>query len=168
MKKKIKILILVFLSIILTDCKIYSFTGASISPETKTFSVEYFQNNAPIASPSLSNNLTEKLKQRFLNQTQLKYTNSNGDLQFKGYISNYSITPIAIQSNETAAMNRLTISVFVEFYNQQDPKYNFQTTFSRYEDFNSNIDFSSIEESINEKIIDYIIDDIFNKSVVNW
>jgi hypothetical protein len=65
-------------------------------------------------------------------------------------------------------MNRLTISVFVEFYNQQDPKYNFQTTFSRYEDFNSNIDFSSVEESINEKIIDYIIDDIFNKSVVNW
>ena len=53
----------IFLSFVfmLTGCKIYSFTGASIPPQAKTVSVSYFVNNAAVKQPMLSQLLTEAL-----------------------------------------------------------------------------------------------------------
>ncbi|MFN9583301.1 MAG: hypothetical protein ACK566_11655, partial [Bacteroidota bacterium] len=89
-----------------SGCGIYSHTGASIPPEAKTFSVDYIGTVSSIVAPTLSQVLTEKLKQKFINETQLKLAQSDGDFQFSGKITNYTTAPVGIQGNQTNAVNR--------------------------------------------------------------
>lgn len=164
MKRSLSILSLFLLS----SCGFYSFTGASISPNVKTYSVKYFQNKANTVNASLSNSFTEKLKDYFSTQTNLQQMDSDGDLSFEGNITSYTIKPIAIKANETARQNRLTIKIEVSFINKFDEKLSFNSSFSRYKDFPAEEDLSSVEDIYMEQICDEIVEDIFNKSVVNW
>ncbi len=153
----------------MSGCKVqYSFTGASISPDVKTVSVEYFQNLASLVYPQLSSRFTNALKDRFITQTSLNNVREGGDLQFSGQIVSYGVSPIAITANETAAKNRLTISIRVKFENVKDKTFNFDKSFTQYEDYDSGDNFSSLESELVEKIIVKIIDEIFNNSVANW
>ena len=163
-----KICIYIFSSISLAACGIYSFTGASISADIETVSVDYFQNNASMVQPTLSNIMTEGLKDQFISQTNLSLTDAIGDLQFEGEITGYVVKPIAIQANETAAQNRLTISVKVTFTNNLDENQNYSQSFSHYADFDSSQDLSSIETELIDQIVEVLSENIFNKAVANW
>ena len=115
---------------VLTGCKLhYGFSGATIPPEAKTVSVQYFQNNATLAPPTLSQTFTEALRDKLSSQTRLGLVNKEGDLNFEGSIVNYTTAPIAIQSTDKAAMNRLTIAVIVKYSCSFDEKKNFEQTF---------------------------------------
>ena len=155
-------------SICMSSRGIYSFNGASISKNTKTITIKYFTNNASTIQPTLSQVITEKLKDYFTQQTNLSINGNDGDLKFSGKITKYEIKPMAIQSNEVAGKNRLTIAVKVDFTNIYENEYNFSHTFSRYRDYESSQNFSEIEEILIEEISNELIEDIFNKSVVNW
>ena len=165
---KIIKLLLLSVTIALTSCGIYSFTGASIPPNAKTVSVQYFPNKAATIQPNLSQVFTEKLKDIFVEQTNLTLSKDEGDLSFSGHISKYQIKPMAIQSNETAGQNRLTIAVNVTFKSAIDTKANFEQIFSRYRDYNSSENISEIEETLIDEISKELVEDIFNKAVVNW
>lgn len=150
-------------------CKInYSFTGASIAEDVKTVSVKTFQSYAPLANANLSQTFTEDLKDKFISQTNLDLAVRNGDLQFEGSITGYNVTSVAIQGNETAALNRLTITVKVKFTNTKDKEADFETNFSRYLDYDSSQNLSSIEDELIKDINDQLTQDIFNKAVSNW
>lgn len=165
----LKTLALVSVFSIFSSCSIkYSFSGASISPESKTFSVNYFQNLAPLVVPSLSNTFTEALKDRFINQTKLNYVNNNADLSFEGQIVGYSIEPVAITGGDKASQNRLTITVKVKFTNKQNPEFNFDKEFKQYKDFPSSTNLASVQSALNKEITDLLVDAIFNASVANW
>ena len=56
----------------------------------------------------------------------------------------------------------------VSFTNKYDEKLNFNSTFSRFKDFPSTEDLSNVEDIYMEEICDELVEDIFNKSVVNW
>ncbi len=146
----------------------YSFTGADISADTKSFTVELFPNHASLVQPTLSNVFTETLKDKFLSQTNLQLLNDNGDLYFEGEITNYSISAQAYQGNETSALTRLTIGVRVRFTNNIEPKKSFESSFSRYADFESSQNLSAVEGELIQQICNELVDDIFNKSVANW
>ena len=163
-----KIFSFLIISILIYSCGIYSFNGASISKNTKTITIKYFTNNASTIQPTLSQVITEKLKDYFTQQTNLSINDNDGDLKFSGEITKYEIKPMAIQSNEVAGKNRLTIAVKVDFTNIYENEYNFSHTFSRYRDYESSQNFSEIEEILIEEISNELIEDIFNKSVVNW
>jgi hypothetical protein len=156
----------------LAGCTVhYSTTGASIPADAKTVSVAYFPNRAAIVYPTLSQDLTEKLKDKFISQTSLNMVGSDGDLSFEGEITGYDTRPIAISGNnqtDQASLNRLTITIKVKFVNQKDPKSNFDTQFSAYEDYSSEKDLDSVEGELVPEILDKLIEDIFNRSVVNW
>lgn len=156
------------LALTLHSCGIYSFTGASIPPEARTFSVEQFANNALLVEPLLSNTLTTALRDRFTNQTTLRQTATNGDLAFEGEIIDYSVSPVAIQSDQTAALNRLTITVNVRFYNKFEESKNFESRFTQYLDYPSEQDLNVIKDRLISEITEMLIDNIFNKAVVNW
>lgn len=150
------------------SCGVYSFTGASIPAEAQTISVQYFPNNAILVNPTLSSELTTALRDRFMNQTNLNMISQNGDLAFEGEITDYKTSPTAITSDQTAALNRLTITVNVRFFNKFDESKNFETKFSAYEDYPSEQDFDAVQNSLITTIIELLVDDIFNKAVVNW
>ena len=163
-----RLIFTILLSISFTSCGIYSFTGASIPTDAKTISVNYFNNKAAIVQPSLSQVFTEKLKDMFLEQTNLSISENEGDLIFSGFISKYQIRPIAIKANETADKNRLTISVKVTYNNSLDSENNFEQTFSRYRDYDSTQNISDVENILIEAITNELAEDVFNKAFVNW
>ena len=115
----------------------------------------------------LSNNFTNALRDAMTNQTTLDMVESGGDLSFEGEITDYKTMPVAI-TGQTAAMNRLTITVRVRFSNRIDDTKDFEQTFSRYEDYPSDQDLNSVQESLTTTIVDQLVEDIFNKALVNW
>lgn len=147
----------------------YNMTGGSLSPDIKTFSVDYFANKAPLVVPYLSSLFTENLTNYIRQKTGLsQLTDNNGDIRFEGQITRYYSRPIDIQKDEIAASNRLTIEIRVVYTNTQDDEYDFDTTFSNYADYSTDADFDSIEQRLIEEILEKIIDDIYNKAIVNW
>jgi hypothetical protein len=167
-KKLLNIVYFIIIVFLINSCRIYSFTGASIPAGAKTVSVEYFKNVAQVFNPTLSQQFTEMLQNKLVSKTSLSLTNGKGDLQFKGQIVGYTVTPVAMVANETAAMNRLTIQVKVDFTNEIEKTYNFSQTFSRYADFDSKEILSTVEPNIVPDILEQLTDDIFQKAVVNW
>lgn len=151
-----------------SGCGVYSFTGASIPPEAQTVSIQYFPNNAMLVEPLLSNILTSALRDRFTNQTSLRMVPQQGDLAFEGEITDYRTSPVAIQSDQTAALNRLSITVSVRFFNKFDESKGFETKFTQYMDYPSEQDLNAVKDRLITDIVDMLVDDIFNKSVVNW
>ena len=163
------VVIFVAIMILFQGCRVnYSFTGASISPSVKTVSIPFFPNNSPLVVPTLSRTITESLRDYFTSQTNLVIVDRSGDLTLDGTITGYAVQPVAIQGNETAAMNRLTITVFIKFTNKTDPKQKWESSFSRYRDYPSSYNLSSVQEGLIKEITDDLVVDIFNKSVVNW
>jgi hypothetical protein len=167
MKAKIAVLVLA-LAYICQGCGIYSFSGASIPAEAKTVSVDYFPNHAQLVNPLLSDNLTTALRSAMTNQTTLDLVETGGDLAFEGEIVDYTTTPTAITAGQTAAMNRLTIKVKVRFTSRIDDTKDFEQTFSRYEDYPSDQELTSVQEALTATIIEQLVEDIFNKALVNW
>ena len=150
------------------SCITYGFTGASIPVSAKTISIEYIENNADFVNPTLSETLTQALRDRFSSQSSLTLISNGGDLQFSGEITNYKTSPQAIQGDDFAALTRLSVTVKIKYTNLIEPENDFETSFTAYEDYDSAEDLTSVQDGLIEVIKDMLIDDIFNKSVVNW
>lgn len=146
----------------------YSFTGASISPDVKTISIKYLPNNAMLVQPTLSRKLTEAIRDKFIGQSRLSLVGANGDLNIEGEITEYTTEPIAITGDQKSAMQRLKITVNIRFTNKKDPKQDFETTFSRFQDYSSQQRLADVEESLIDLINNELSQDIFNKAVVDW
>ena len=146
----------------------YSFTGASVPPNAKTISVTNFPNFASTINPQLSHTFSDELRNMFQSQTSLAITNEEGDLQVSGEITGYDTRASALSSNDEVSTNRFTITVKVHFENAMDPGANFDQQFSRYRDYNAQLDFSSVESQLVTEIVKDLCEDIFNKAVVNW
>ncbi len=92
--------------------------------------------------------LMERLRDKFQRETNLTLLTKGGDLQIEGSITGYRTSPVAIQADETAAMNRLTISVNVVFTNTQDDSQSFTSSFSRYQDYSSSQNLNEVQETL--------------------
>jgi hypothetical protein len=147
----------------------YSFTGASIPPQVQTIRIEQFPNNSLLVNPTLTVEFTDQLRSKFQSQTNLNIVTQGGDLVIEGEISDYGTSPAAIQGDDRAALNRLTITVKVTFVNTFDETQSFNNqTFSRYVDYPSDVDLNAISDEYVLEVIEILVDDIFNKTVVNW
>jgi hypothetical protein len=152
-----------------SGCKVsYSFSGVNISPEITTVSVDYFQNRAPIVQAQLSQLFTDALIDKIQANTSLELVSGTGEVSFSGEIRNYDTKPTAITGAETAARNRLTISVKVVYTNSEQEELDFESNFSRYEDFDSSQNLSDVENELIDLIVESLVEDIFNKAFVNW
>lgn len=151
-----------------TGCKSgYSFQGGSID-DAKTVSVKVFPNNAPLIQPTLSQAFTEALRDIFISQSKLKLVNESGDFHLEGAITGYSVAPVAITGNQSAALNRLTITVNVKFTNRLEEAKSFEQSFSRFADWQSSIPLASVEQELILDINKQLVQDVFNKAVINW
>jgi hypothetical protein len=155
----------------------YSFTGSSLKDE-KTIQINEFPNNAPLVNPTLSQQFSTDIQNRFLQRTTLKGTKENPDILVEGEITDYSITPTTISSNTVTnqntggvvqeSQNKLTITVKVHYENKLHPELSFDRTYSDEAVFNSNLSQSDIESSQVKIATDRIINKIFNDIVANW
>ena len=165
-----------FIFLTINGCGIYSFTGASISPEVKTISFQNFFNNSPLGPSNMSVLFNEKIQDYFERNTSLTIVNENGDLEIEGSIEDFSLSPVAPtaeggrNSQFFTGLTRLTIRVNATYLNKFDDQFNYENkSFSFYKDFNQDTEeLSSNEQEFLEEIFDQIILDIFNASVANW
>ena len=111
---------------LLHSCGIYSFTGTSIDADVKTVTINYFEYLATKMNPSLSNQLTEALQEKFIKLTKLELVDIDGDLEIVGAVTGYDMKASAITANEQAAQNRLTVTVKVTFINRKYPEDDFE------------------------------------------
>lgn len=166
--KKILIRFGFILLLLPLGCGVYSFTGGSTG-DAETVQIDYFPNMAVLVEPTLSQEFTLALQDRFLRQTNLKLTDAGGDLRFEGEITQYRIIPIAATADQTAAQNRLTIGVKVRYYNRLIEEDNFEQTFSFYSDYDGSLQLTgSVLESAYDEIFERITQDIFNAAVAKW
>lgn len=154
----------------------YSFTGASIPANAKTFSVAYIPNNTA-DFPTLSNALTEGLRDRFTRQTRLSQVPENGDLAFEGEITIVKDEPSAIGAgagvggmDAGATSNRVTVTVQILFTNVLQPELSFENrqTFSAYVDYPTTAIRSTLESGMVDELVTALVDNIFNASVAQW
>ena len=151
----------------------YSFTGADVG-EATTVTIDFFPNNSDLVNPQLSQTFTEKLRDNFVVQTPLNLSQVGGDLLFQGTITDYVITPINAQANGNSilggnvAQSRLTIGVNVIYTNRIYPKKSFERRFTRFADFDSNVDLSQVEDELVDQITQELSENILNAAIGNW
>ena len=169
MKKVIPALVLALSAFVVASCGIYSFTGTSIQPDVKTITINYFEYKALKVNPSLSNTLTEALKDKFTKMTKLEQVDLDGDLEIVGEVTGYDVKATAITANEQAAQNRLTVNVKITFIDRKYPENSFENkSFSAYADFDAMQQLDAVESSLCEEIVEKLCEDMFNATVANW
>lgn len=167
--KHLKYILLLVITSTFFACGPYSFTGASIAPDVKSFQVNYFQNNALLIEPGLDRDFTLALQDLITNQTNLSLVTSNADLVYEGEIVEYRISPTTATADNTAAQNRLTISVNVRFYNRKKEEDDFEKRFSFFYDYGGSEQLiGSQKDAAFEEIFERITQDIFNASLAKW
>lgn len=121
-----------------------------------------------MANPVEAQKFTEKLRDMVSSQTSLALSKQNGDLQFEGYIADYSVAPVAIQSTDQAALNRLTVTVNVKYTCKPDPTKNFEQNFQRFYDYSTTKTLTEIEPIALDEINRQICEDVFQRAFNNW
>ena len=151
-----------------STCK-YGFRDASPIPdEVKTFRVNPLENRATYINTQLAPQLTERLKQKIINTTRLKQTNSDdAHYDISGYVSQYFTSTVGITNNE-AGTNRLTVGFHLIFKNTLDDKKSLEADITRSFDFPATQTLAQAETSLNTEIIRNVVDEIFNKIFSNW
>ena len=159
--------------VVVVGCKFYSFTGASIPENAETVQVNLFLNDAANSigstfEPGLDRDFTNAMQEVLLNQTNLELTGANGDLIYEGEITEYRVTPTTATAQQTAAQNRLTVSINVRYINTNNEEDNFEKRFSHFYDFPDTAQLQSVKADAHDEIFERITQDIFNESLAKW
>jgi len=166
--KVLRTLIPALAALIVSACGIYSFSGTSIQADVNTITIPYVEYRALRVNPSLSNDLTEALQEKFRKLTRLEQVDVDGDLELVCEITGYDVKATAVTAGEFAAQNRLTVTVKVQFTNKKYPEDDVDKSFSAYEDYDSNNSLDAVEASLCETIVEKLCEDIFNATVAQW
>ncbi|MCR4909967.1 MAG: hypothetical protein K5909_01645, partial [Bacteroidales bacterium] len=149
MMKTLRILALSLAAFAVSACGIYSFSGTSIKPDVKTITINYFEYKAMKVNPSLSNDLTEAVRNQFRRMTSLEQMDMDGDLEITGQVTGYDVRASAVTAGDVAAMNRLTVTVKVDFTNRKYPEEDFTgKSFSAYADYESTTSLDAVESTL--------------------
>jgi hypothetical protein len=153
---------------LISSCGIYSFTGTSLSPDIKTFTIINFQMGTAGGPTDLPQKLTEQLKEYFQKNTSLTLQQNGGDLLLEGTITGYDVLAAAPTANDQAGLNRLNVTVQVRFTNAQDETKNFDQSFTYFADFPQDQTLNQNESRLLPIIQENIVQQIFNKSAADW
>ena len=167
--KYIKYIFFFVSTLTLVACGAYSFTGASIPAGTETYQVNRFENTSLLIEPGLERDFKLALEDLIQNQTNLNLVPSNGDLVYEGEITGYRISPTTATSQNTAAQNRLTISVKVRFYNRKKEEDDLEQSFSFFYDYPGSSQLvGSQKTTAHEEIFERLTQDVFNATLAKW
>ena len=161
-------LLLVVLAIVSIQgtCR-YSLKDVSIPPEIKTVRVFFIENKARYINPQLSPKLSDKLRQKIINQTRLSQTNNDADYEISGYISDYSVNTSGISQQQVVSKIK-NVTENIIFKNRQDEKKNFETDITRNFPFSASKSLTQAEAELNEQMVTNLTDEIFNRIFSNW
>jgi len=150
-----------------SSCSI-SLSGVQVPIEVNTFNVEYIVNNALLVVPTLSQDVTDEIRERIENETRLNYVRENADIEFTGEIVKYEVASEAPTAGQNTTLNRLDIVVNIEFTNHKDEEANWTSKFSNFQNFDPSEDLAAVQDDLIEVILRDIVEDIYQKAFTNW
>lgn len=162
--------VLIAMLVLLSSCSIsYKFNGANINYQTThSISIAEFPNNAPMVNPTLSNVLSEALRDLYQRQTRLQILSKGGDLEVEGEIVGYDLTQGAIAADSYASESKLTIRVSVHFTNNVYPEESFEKTYSAFRTFDASLLLSDVQDDLCSAMVTEISESIYNDTVAKW
>ena len=165
-----RLLIAGLLLFLMNSCSIsFKFNGANINYQTThSISIADFPNNAAMVNPSLSNNLSETIRDLYQRQTRLQILRKGGDLELEGEIVGYDITQGAISTTSYASESKLTIRVQVHFTNNINPEESFDKTYTAFQTFDASKLLTDVQDELCQIIVTEIAESIYNDTVAKW
>ena len=164
-----RLIVMLAAALVLSACSVsYSFSGTSIQPDVNTITINYIEYKALRVNPSLSNDLTEAIRNQFRRMTRLEQVEADGDMEITGEITGYDVSAAAVTANEVAARNKLTVTVKISFTDKKHPDEDFDKSFSAYAEYDSTNTLDAVESTLCAEIIEKLVEDIFNASVAQW
>ncbi len=150
-----------------TACGVYKLMDVSIADNVKTFRVNFIENKARYINPQLSQQLTDKLRQKIIGQTRLSQVNT-GDSHYEisGTITDYSISTSAISAQQTTA-NRLSVTVHIILFKRNENKTE-EFDVSRNYEFDARQSLTQAEAALKDEMVRTLVDEIFTKIFSNW
>ena len=162
----------IFLIVVLcaTSCSVsFKMNGANIDYQTThSISIADFPNNAAMVNPTLSNNLSEGIRDLYQRQTRLEILRKGGDLELEGEIVGYDISQGAISTDSYASESKLTIRVTVHFTNNIHPEESFDKTYTAYQTFDASRLLNDVQDELCATMITEIAENIYNDTVAKW
>lgn len=162
------LLVFFCVTFLFSGCFFYSFTGTSIRAEIDSYYVERFDVRAPDAIPTLGQTLSEALKDKIRAESNLKQTDLDPDIEFKGVVTNYMVTAEAPQAGETTAFNRLNVTIAIEYIDNLIEEKSWKENFTFFADFPSNTNLIDVQDALLDDINEQLIERIFNKAFNDW
>lgn len=156
---------------LLAACSVsYKFNGASINyDKVKTITFENFPNrSAAFVWGPMETMFNTDLQDRYMRQTRLRQVKRDGDLELSGEIANYDAYNKGVGSDGYSTMAELRMTVNVRFVNNSNHTEDFERKFSASQEYNSSQSLASVQEELVKKMIEDIVDQIFNATVANW
>lgn len=143
-------------------------SGATINPLINTYYVGPFLNNADNSLPNLDQQLAEDLRNKIRLTSNLRADDVSPHIEFKGTLVDFRISAEAPNANNRVALNRLTITLAIEYVDNVTDDEGWKRNFSFFFDYPANTDFSSVEEDAISTISNQLMEDIFNAAFSNW
>ncbi|TXE06129.1 hypothetical protein FUA26_14210 [Seonamhaeicola algicola] len=169
MKHTTYLFLLVFLAVLITNCKVQYGFSPPTSIKADTYQVNRFENTSLLFEPGLDRDFKLALEDLIQNQTNYRLEPSGADLIYEGEITNYTIAPTTSTAQNTAAQNRLTITVKVRFFNTNNSEDDLEQSFSFFYDFPASSQLvGSVKDTAHEEILDRLTQDIFNATLARW
>lgn len=154
-----------------SSCGVYGFSEkGQVKDSAKTVKVTTFENKAPYVNPQVSPAVSERLRQKIVNQTKLANTNNeNADYLITGYVADYSVTTTGVTSTngqQQSSLNRLTVRVHVSLskFGGQPEEFDVSRSF----DFSATQSLQTAESSLLDEMVRNLTDEIFNHIFSQW
>jgi hypothetical protein len=164
----VKYIIIFSACISLYSCT-YSFKGASPPEGIKTIFIPTIKDESGFGLPTLSDQMTLLLKNKFINDNTLEYAEkTRADGMVDCIITSVRDEVQVVSGNETVSKRKITISVSVDFSNLKKQKNVWRKDFSNWGEYDSSEGgFSKRDEGI-RIAVDKITDDILLSVISNW
>jgi hypothetical protein len=146
----------------------YSFKGISIPSDVNTYSIEPVIDQSYNAPATYPVDFSEAMITKIRKESRLVLNNQNPDIVFRCFVTQFVVNSQAPQPGVTSAINRLNVTIDVEYINKKDEKQNWKSSFNRFQDFDAKENFSTVQQKLITDINLILVDDIFNKAFTNW
>jgi len=147
---------------------VYSFKGGSVPSNLKTIAIPLVQDQSGYGDPTLRDDFTQQLVDRFTNDNTLQIADRNSaDSMLEGVITNVKDAPSVVQGGEQVAARRITVTVHVTFENLKQRKKIWEKDFSNWGEYPSGSSLTQRNQGIDDAV-NKLTEDILNETVAAW
>lgn len=168
--KRKQLLLILSISILLSSCFSYSFSGGNIPPEVNYIYIPYFSDRTNSGQATLSEQLYRSVINQFINQSRLQLSKDeiNADVTLTGSLITYRNSPFSITGEEISSENRVEIVVKAVYKYKNEKKPVYDKTFNGFSNYSTLGDPVAGEQEAITEALNQISRKLFDDAVGQW